>query len=104
MFGMQTTTATETLFCGICRRATADGACERCGDVQHGFVRRRADALRIGDEVVEGCGSLLRVTSVTALGRGMVEVALVSFGPSRLGPQRWRGSRLVAVAFAREAA
>lgn len=99
-----TGTDIETLFCGTCRRATAVGVCDRCGEVSHGLVRRRADALRVGDEVVEGCGSLLRVTGVTAIGRGMVEVSLASFGPSRLGPQRWRGSRLVSIAFAREVA
>lgn len=92
----------ERLFCPVRRTALdSDGSCGGCGRIhEHAFARRRADSLKVGDELVEGDGCLITVTAVERRDRGMLEVSLRSFGPSRVGPLTVRASRLFSVAVA----
>lgn len=86
----------EPLYCVTCRRASC-----ACGS-SLAFARRRASALRAGDELVEADGALLTVTGVEPDGRQHVVVTLRSFGASRVGPIRCGSGRLFSVAVRRE--
>jgi hypothetical protein len=89
----------ETIFCGYCyRRPLTAGACAACGPVSNGIARRRADAVNVGDEVVEASGMLMPVRKIERLPRGMVRLHLTSFGASRGGELTARASREVSIA------
>jgi hypothetical protein len=99
MLIMMNATNTETVYCGSCyRREVVGGECPHCGPVATSWTRRRADAVKVGDEVVEACGYLLRVARVEELPRGMVRLHLVSFGPSPNPTLTARKSRPVSIA------